>query len=214
MTKVIALLSTKGGVGKTVSAIHLAAYFSGIGSTLLVDGDATRSATLWSKPGKLPFKVIPERQLSMELSDSKYEFLILDTEANPTDADLAELAAGCHLAIIPSIPDALGLHSVLQTTDKLGRFAPKTPFRALLTIVPPKPNKDGEEAAAFLDEHKLPRFRTGIRRLVAFQRAVMQGATVDCIDRDNLGWQDYVNVGTEAIEYLGIQLPGYLDTQI
>ncbi len=204
MAKVIGMVSTKGGVGKTVSAVHLAAYFSGIGSTLLVDGDATRSATLWSKPGKLPFKVIPERRLSMELSECKYDFLVLDTEANPTDADLSELATGCHLAIIPSIPDALGLHSVLQTAEKLGRFAPWTPFRVLLTIIPPKPNRDGEEAEAFLDEHKLPRFKTGIRRLVAFQRAVMQGVTVDYIDRNNLGRQDYEDVGAEAAEYLGI----------
>jgi chromosome partitioning protein len=205
MAKVISVISTKGGVGKTVSAVHLSAYLSVLGSTLLVDGDATRSATLWSKPGHLPFKVIPERSLSMELSESKYDFLVLDTEANPADSDLSELAAGCHLAIVPSIPDALGLHSVLQTADKLARFAPKTPFKVLLTIVPPKPNRDGEEAEAFLDEHRLPRFKSGIRRLVAFQRAVMQGVTVDQVDRNNLGWQDYQVVGDEVIQHLRIR---------
>ncbi len=111
MAKVVCVVSTKGGVGKTVTAIHLAAYFTSFGKTLLVDGDATRSATLWSKPGKLPFKVIPERRLSMELSETRYDFLVVDTEANPTDTDLSELATGCHLAVIPSNPDALGLHS-------------------------------------------------------------------------------------------------------
>jgi chromosome partitioning protein len=156
---------------------------------------------------------VPERGLSRELSESKYEFLVLDTEANPSDVDLSELAAACHLAIIPSIPDALGLHSVLQTAEKLNRFAPKTPFKVLLTIVPPRPNKDGEEAEAFLDQHNLPRFRSGIRRLVAFQRAVMQGVTVDRIDRSNLGWKDYQNIGDEAARCLNIQVPGYLDTQ-
>jgi chromosome partitioning protein len=214
MAKVLTMVSTKGGVGKTVSAVHLAAYFNGIGRTLLVDGDATRSATLWSKPGHLPFKVIPERQLSMELGESKYDFLVLDTEANPTDADLSELAAGSHLAIIPSIPDALGLHSVLQTAEKLVRFAPKTPFRVLLTIIPPKPNRDGEEAEAFLDEHRLPRFKSGIRRLVAFQRAVMQGVTVDQVDRNNLGWQDYQRIGDEAVQHLGIRVSECPHTRI
>jgi chromosome partitioning protein len=207
MAKVVSMVSTKGGVGKTVSAVHLAAYFSEIGSTLLVDGDATRSATLWAKPGQLPFKVIPERRLSMELSEHKYDFLVIDTEANPTDADLTELATGCHLAIVPSIPDALGLHSVLQIAEKLTRCAPNTPFRILLTIVPPKPNRDGEDAEAFLDEHKLPRFKSGIRRLVAFQRAVTQGVTVDRVDRNNLGWRDYQNVGTEVVKCLNIRIP-------
>lgn len=207
MAKVVCVVSTKGGVGKTVTAIHLAAYFTSFGKTLLVDGDATRSATLWSKPGKLPFKVIPERRLSMELSETRYDFLVVDTEANPTDTDLSELATGCHLAVIPSNPDALGLHSVLQTAERLQRVAPKTPFKVLLTIIPPKPNKDGEEAADFLDEHKLPRFHATVRRLVAFQRAVMQGITVDRVDRTNLGWRDYENVGSEILTFLGTQTP-------
>jgi chromosome partitioning protein len=206
MATVISLVSTKGGVGKTVSAVHLAAYFSGFGPTLLVDGDATRSSTLWAKPGKLPFKVIPERALSMELSKTRYQFLFLDTEANPTDTDLAELAQGSTLAIIPTGPDALGLHSVLQTADKLKRFAPKTPFKALITIVPPRPNRDGEEAAAFLDEQRIPRFRGSIRRLAAFQRAVMRGTTVANLDRTNLGWQDYITVGNEIQSTLSLRV--------
>jgi len=214
MAKVVSLISTKGGVGKTVSAIHFAARLSEVGKTLLVDGDATRSATLWAKPGRLPFKVIPERQLSKELTDSNYEFVVLDTEANPTDGDLRELATGSDLTIIPSIPDALCLHAVLQTAQKLTDFAPNTPFRVLLTIVPPKPNRDGEEAEAFLDEHKLPRFKAAIRRLVAFQRCVMAGVTVEKVDRQNLGARDYTNAADEALAMLGIRVPDISDTQI
>lgn len=213
MAHVVSLISTKGGVGKTVSAIHIAAQFSAVGKTLLVDGDATRSATLWSKPGHLPFKVIPERQLSKELTDARYEFVILDTEANPTDADLRELASGSDLTIIPSIPDALCLHAVLQTAQKVSEFAPKTPFRVLLTIVPPKPNRDGEEAEAFLDEHKLPRFGSTIRRLVAFPRCVMTGVTIDKIDRHNLGARDYERVAEEALGLLRIRVPELASTR-
>jgi chromosome partitioning protein len=73
---VLSVVSTKGGVGKTVTAVHLAAYFQQFGQTLLVDGDATRSASLWAQPGKLPFKVVPERRLTMELSDARYDFLV------------------------------------------------------------------------------------------------------------------------------------------
>jgi chromosome partitioning protein len=209
MAKVFSVVSTKGGVGKTVTAVHIAAYLSRVvgGKTLLVDGDATRSATLWSKPGHLPFKVIPERGLSRELTEAKYDYLVLDTEANPSDADLGELATACDLAIIPSSPDALGLHSVLQTAEKLNRFAPNTPYRVLLTIVPPKPNRDREEAEVFLDEKKLPRFEVGIRRLIAFQRAVIHGVTVDEVDRSNLGWRDYEQVSREALQVLGIHIP-------
>jgi len=207
MSTLISLVSTKGGVGKTVSAVHLSAYFSGIGPTLLVDGDATRSATLWAKPGRLPFKVVPERQIKMELSKNRYDFVIADTEANPREDDFQELASSSHLVIIPTIPDGLCLHSVLQTAEKMRRLSPEIPFRVLLTVVPPKPNRDGEESLLFLRDQNLPVFRTGIRRLVAFQRAVMDGVTVERLDRTNLGWQDYLSVGEEICELLNVHVP-------
>ena len=58
---IITVTSYKGGVGKTTTAIHLAAYLQTLAPTLLVDGDAIRSATKWNlrSEGKgLPFKVI------------------------------------------------------------------------------------------------------------------------------------------------------------
>jgi chromosome partitioning protein len=58
---IITVASFKGGVAKTTSAVHLAAYFQQKGETVLIDGDPNRSATGWAKRGNLPFKVIDER---------------------------------------------------------------------------------------------------------------------------------------------------------
>lgn len=54
---IITTAAFKGGVGKTTTSIHVAAFLQQHGDTLLVDGDPNRSATRWSKRGPgFPFK--------------------------------------------------------------------------------------------------------------------------------------------------------------
>ena len=59
----ITIASFKGGVGKTTTAVHLAAYLHAHAPTLLVDSDQNRSAMTWAQPKKLPFKVVSEVQM-------------------------------------------------------------------------------------------------------------------------------------------------------
>jgi len=64
---IVTVTSYKGGVGKTTTAIHLAAYLQRLAPTLLVDGDGIRSATKWGQRGNgqgLPFKVTSAAQMA------------------------------------------------------------------------------------------------------------------------------------------------------
>jgi len=90
---IISLISYKGGVGKTTSAVHIAAYLAQRAPTLLVDGDPNRSAMEWAREGKLPFTVIDERQVARYAKTA--EHFVLDTKARPEHVDLKEIVEGC-----------------------------------------------------------------------------------------------------------------------
>ena len=115
----ITVAGFKGGIGKTTTAVHLACYLSGLGKTLLVDGDPNRSATGWSKRGdsNFPFKVVDLMQAA--LYSPKYEHIVIDTAARPDENELQALADGCDLLILPTTPDALAVDALLQTVDLL-----------------------------------------------------------------------------------------------
>lgn len=195
---IITVASFKGGVGKTTTAIHLAAYCSQKAKTLLIDGDTNRSASGWAKRGKLPFTVIDERQAAKYARD--YDHIVIDTQARPEQEDLEALADGCDLLIVPSTPDALALDAMMLTVDALKQLGSDR-YKILLTIIPPKPSRDGEEAREMLTEAGLPLLKTGIRRFVAFQKAALAGVPVyEVNDPRAIGaWADYQAMGREVL---------------
>jgi len=199
--------SFKGGVGKSTTAIHLAAYFSRQAPTVLVDGDPNRTCTSWASRGNPAFKVVGEHQIAMYARQC--EHLLVDTKARPEPGDLKALAEGCDLLILPCTPDPFSLDALMMTVDSLHSLGTGR-FRVLLTIVPPRPQPDGENARKMLLEAGLPVFQADIRRTVAFQRAALDGITVDAVkgnEMAGLGWRDYERVG-EEVEQLNGQTVG------
>jgi chromosome partitioning protein len=129
---------------------------------------------------------------------SRYTHVIVDTQARPEDSDMKVLAGSCDLLVLPCTPDAISLQVLGDTVEALKKIGAEN-YRVLLTIIPPRPNRDGEEAREYLNNSGIPLFAGGIRRLVAFQRAALEGVTVAEIDRVNLGWNDYVGIGDQIV---------------
>ena len=194
---IITIASFKGGVGKTTSAIHLAAYFQKQARTLLIDGDLNRSALQWAAPGKLPFTVVDEKQAPKLMVCGGYEHFIIDTPARPEEAELESLASGCDLLVLPCSPDALAIGALMQMIGALKEL--QAPFKVMLTLIPPKPSNAGNEARQLFMDSGLPLFEGGIRRLAAFQWASTQGVTVDATSdkMSGIAWDCYQQIGRE-----------------
>lgn len=195
--KIITVTGYKGGCGKSVTAIHLATFFSALGDVVLVDGDPNRTAIAWGERGNLPFIVADERK-AMKIVQGR-DYVIIDTPARPDSSDLKELAEGADLLVLPTLPDVVSLEPMLQTASDLGGAA----YRALLTIVPPKPSREGETMRDELKTNGVPVFETMIRRAAGFQKAALAGTPIrELTGRDRLGWLDYESLGKEILEIL------------
>jgi chromosome partitioning protein len=163
----------------------------------LIDGDPNRSSTSWASRGTPPFAVAGEHEVAVYAR--RCEHLIIDTKARPEPQDLKALAKGCDLLVLPCTPDPFAIDALMMTVEALQALGTDR-FRILLTIVPPRPQADGDNARQTLLGAGLPLFRGEIRRTVAFQRAALEGVTVDRVrtnDMAGLGWRDYEAIGEE-----------------
>lgn len=190
------MTSYKGGVGKTTCAVHLAACLHQRGPTLLVDGDSNRSALGWAGAGRLPFTVVDERDAAQAVRD--HQHVVIDTAARPTPEDLRTLAANSDLLVLPTTAEAMALRALFETATTLRTLGAEK-YRVLLTILPPRPSKDGDEARASLVGAGLPVFAGGIRRAAAFTKASLSGCLVSDVDdpRAAACWDDFVRVAGE-----------------
>lgn len=197
--KIITVTGYKGGTGKSTTAVHLAAFFVEYGKTILVDGDQNRTAINWAKRGVLPFDVVDERR-GMRAATGK-DFIIIDTPARPESNDLKELAAGADLLILPTAPDVVSLEPMLETARALGS---KAHYRALITIVPPFPSREGETMRDDLKGNGVPVFESMIRRTAGFPKAALAGTTIKDIEdyRARVAWDDYEALGREILELI------------
>jgi chromosome partitioning protein len=193
---IVAIIALKGGVGKTTTAVHLAAYFQEQAPTLLIDADKNRSALHWAKEDKLPFYVASQAGSTGLIK--KYAHIVIDTRARPEPEELKDLAEGTDMLILPTTPKHLDLDATVKAVEQLEPLNAK--YKILLTQVDSRTNS-GKEARQFLEEQKLPLFKPEIPRLVAFERAPNKGIVIKeySDSRSRMAWSQYEAVAKEIM---------------
>jgi chromosome partitioning protein len=138
--KTLAIISRKGGAGKTTIALHLAVAAEAQGlATAVFDLDPQASAALWSdhrgdpQPAVVPAQAPRLPSLLAQARGQDAELAILDT-APHADAIASEAATHADLILIPCRPSAFDLDAI-GASIRLARSADK-PAAVVINAAP------------------------------------------------------------------------------
>lgn len=185
--KTIAVLSQKGGAGKTTLAVHLAAAATASRLvSLIVDTDPQATASTWASwRGEHEPEVIDcashvllHKKLQ-QAADLGAEFVVIDT---PPHADIMarEAARQADLLLIPCRPRAFDLDAV-RTTVELAKASGKPAF-VVFIAGPPRASLIYAEASQLVEQFGIPVAPIMLPERAAFHHSVSAGKTAPEIE--------------------------------
>ena len=196
---IISVAGYKGGIGKTTTAIHLAAILSKNAPTLLIDADPNRSAGVWARNGKLPFTVAPEKEATRIYREISPEHTVIDTQASPSPEELLDISKGCDLLILPTTVRALDFDALVQTVEKI--ISTGGAYKVLLIMIPPNSSRKSGEVIDILQGANIPVFKSVIYKYSFIEQLPLDGILVSKSNDINAKkvWKQYNQVGKEIL---------------
>tara|TARA_E500000305_G_scaffold111746_1_gene127240 strand:+ start:666 stop:1355 length:690 start_codon:yes stop_codon:yes gene_type:complete len=210
-TRTVAIVSQKGGAGKTTLAIHLAAAATRAGQiSLMIDTDPQASASQWAEwrkaaPPEIIDSAPPRIAAKIEAASERgAELIVIDT---PPHADLAaSKAVECaDLVLIPCRPSAFDL-AAMRTTIRLVELLARPAF-VIFTAGPPNAPliyADAIELVAGFGAQTCPVI---LPERAAYRHAVAAGQTVFEIDPGSKAALETEQLHMWACEQLNMSIP-------
>ncbi len=178
--KTIAIVSQKGGSGKTTLALHLAVASAAAGhKTAVIDLDPQASAANWSDRREAELPVVLSAHASRlpheiaRVRDIGGEMLYIDT-APHSDSAALEAARCADLVLVPCRPAILDLEAITNTLHFLRTTG--TPILVVLNAIA-SAGQDALQAEKALTTHRVDTCPVRLGRRVAFARALVTGLT-------------------------------------
>lgn len=180
--RILLIFNGKGGVGKTTTAVNLAAIFSESQRVLLVDADTQGSASWWAdRGGSAPgFDVSKETDPTLLGKLKKleaYDLIVVDTPPALSSEALKAVVPIADYLLLPTPPAPMDIaalvHTVKHTIGPSG-----TPHRVLLTKVDSRSLGEALEAQNMLMELEIPACYAFVKTYKAHERAALEGVPI------------------------------------
>ena len=182
---IISIVNQKGGVGKTTTAINLAASLKRTNSrVLLIDADPQGSATQWhTVENNNAFEILhhpePVHKSDIEELSKNYDYLLID--APPAIGDISKsILAVSELSIIPLSPSPLDIWSCWGTLEMIEAVQLENPEMDVKLLINRKipGTRVGREARASLDVFDMDILNSELCQRVAYIDAMTSGVSV------------------------------------
>ena len=181
--KTIAVMSRKGGAGKSTLAVHMAAAAVAAGKrVILVDMDPQRSSLEWARERAADWPLVMEGRAGALFTTHRaaeregIDLLIVDSRSS-ADAEASEAARLADLCLIVVRPNFFDLQAVGRTVQLVENL--RRPGLFVLNQAPVRRNgaepRVIRDAIDFLSEYRIPLAEVGLRQRAAYQNAMWKG---------------------------------------